>query len=135
MPKMGIFNTITIEFNTMTIENFLSTYDRTVSANALQLRKVLLANLPDIQEQIDLPAKMIAYCYGQQYAELICVIIPSKKGLKLGFNRGSSLPDPDQLLKGTGKISRYVEISEEIIHSPKLKKLLATALATYNQQK
>ena len=117
----------------MTIEDFLSTYDKPVSANALQLRKVLLANLPGIQEQIDLPAKMIAYCYGQKYAQLICMIIPSKKGLKLGFNRGSTLPDPDQLLKGTGKISRYVEISEEIIHSPKLKSLLVSALAMYKQ--
>jgi hypothetical protein len=117
----------------MTIDDFLSPYDKTVSTNALQLRKVLLANLPGILEQIDLPAKMIAYCYGQKYAELICVIIPSKKGLKLGFNRGSTLPDPDHLLKGTGKISRYVEINEEIIHSPMLKNLLVSALAVYDQ--
>jgi hypothetical protein len=75
---------------------------------------------------------MIAYCYGQKYSELICVIIPSKKGLKLGFNRGSTLPDPDKLLQGTGKISRYIEIyNDEQIESNAVKKLIITALNKY----
>ncbi len=92
------------------INLFLSQYDEQVFGKALKLREVLFANLPDIIEQIDIPAKMIAYCYGQKYAEMICTIIPSKKGLKLGFYKGADLPDPDNLLEGTGKISRYVNI-------------------------
>ncbi len=90
------------------VDEFLAQYDEQVFSNAMKLRKVLFENLPDITEQIDASARLIAYCYGQKYAELICVIIPSKRGLKLGFNRGVDLPDPDNLLKGTGKISRYV---------------------------
>ena len=96
---------------------------------------MLQANLPDVTEQVDVAAKMIVYCYGQKYAELICTIIPSKKGLKLGFNRGKDLPDPDRLLEGTGKISRYVEIkSAGQIQSPALKKLIENALAAYRQR-
>ncbi|SIO07508.1 DUF1801 domain-containing protein [Chitinophaga niabensis] len=118
------------------IITFLSSYSEKVTADALLLRKLLFAHLPDIQEQIDLPAKMIGYCYGQKYAELICMLIPSKKGLKLSFNRGSSLPDPDKLLQGTGKISRYVEIEgENEINSPQLKRLLAAALEAYRALK
>ena len=86
------------------IDDFLSRYDEQVFRNALLLRKILFKNLPDIIEQIDIPAKMIAYCYGQKYSELICTIIPSKKGLKLGFNRGTELSDPDKILQGKGKI-------------------------------
>ena len=78
------------------IESFFSPYDEQVFRNSLLLRKILFKNLPNIIEQIDLPAKMIAYCFGQKYAELICTIIPSKKGLKLGFNWGPELPDPDK---------------------------------------
>jgi hypothetical protein len=117
------------------IDNFLSQYDEKIIKNALLLRKILLKNLPGIIEQIDLPAKMIAYCYGQKYADLICVLIPSKKGSKLGFNRGIELDDPFKLLEGTGKISRYVQIKsgEQIISSP-LKKLLADALNVYKQK-
>ena len=117
------------------IDNFLSQYDETVFKNSLILREVLLKNLPDIIEQIDLPAKMIAYCYGQKYAELICVIMPSKKGLKLGFNRGGEIDDPDNLLEGNGKMSRYVQIkSSEQITSISLKKLLTSALNIYKQK-
>lgn len=116
------------------IEIFLSEYDEQIFSNVLELRKILFANLPQIIEQIDISAKMIAYCYGQKYSELICVIIPSKKGLQLGFNRGTELPDPDKLLEGAGKISRYVVIkSNEQIKSNALKKLIINALKTFER--
>src|SRR5688500_2253473 len=115
--------------------DFLSQYDEQVLNNALKLREVLFDNLPGIIEQLDISAKMIAYCYGQKYAELICTIIPSKKALKLGFNRGADLPDPENLLKGTGKISRYIEIkSGAQIKSTALQKLLVSALNAYKQR-
>lgn len=117
------------------IDDFLSNYSEEVFSNALRLREILLANLPNIIEQLDVPARMIAYCYGQKYSELICTIIPSKKGLKLGFNRGTELPDPDKQLQGTGKTSRYVEIiSDEQIKSPVLKKLIESALKSYHKR-
>ncbi len=117
------------------VTDFLSQYDEQVFSHALKLRELLFANLPGVTEQVDIAAKMIAYCYGQKYAELICVIIPSKKGLKLGFNRGIDLPDPDKLLKGKGKISRYVEIeSEEQIASAPLKQLVESAYKAYLQR-
>jgi hypothetical protein len=117
------------------INLFLSQYDEQVFGKALKLREVLFANLPGIIEQIDIPAKMIAYCYGQKYSEMICTIIPSKKGLKLGFYKGADLPDPDNLLEGTGKISRYADIkSIEQINSSSLKDLIVSAVAAYRQR-
>lgn len=114
---------------------FLSNYDEVITSRALQLREVVLAGLPGITEQVDIPAKMIAYCYGQKYTELVCTIIPSQKGLKLGFNRGTELPDPDRILEGTGKISRYVVIkSAEDINSKAVKTLLSAALSTYKER-
>lgn len=121
--------------NTEHIDNFLSQYNEEVFTNVLMLREVLLKNLPGIIEQLDIPAKMIAYCYGQKYAEMICTIIPSKKGIKLGFYKGVDLPDPDKLLEGTGKISRYVNIiSGQQIRSQAIKKLLVNALVAYKQR-
>ncbi|MFN2439950.1 MAG: DUF1801 domain-containing protein [Chitinophagaceae bacterium] len=117
------------------INVFLLQYSEKVIGYTLKLRQVLFANLPGIIEQIDISAKMIAYCYGQKYTEMICTVIPSKKGLKLGFYKGTELPDPDNLLNGTGKISRYVEIeSEKQIKSSALKNLIASALAAYKQR-
>lgn len=57
------------------INHFLSHYNEQVQSNALKLREILDENLPDIQEQIDIPARMIAYTYGPKYAEMICTII------------------------------------------------------------
>src|SRR5260221_9621279 len=95
------------------IDAFLSQYNEEIYTRSLRLREVVIENLPGIIEQLDVPARMVGYCYGQRYVDLICMIIPSKKGLKLGFNRGVDLPDPQGLLEGTGKISRYVEISTD----------------------
>lgn len=114
------------------ISTFLSNYSDHVSGCVLKLRNVLLKNLPGVEEQIDVPARMIAYCYGQKYTELVCTIIPSRKGLKLGFYRGIDLPDPGHLLKGNSKVSRYVEIKTmEDMESPALKALVRVAFATY----
>ena len=132
LEQVAIKSIMTID---KSIDKFLSNYSEEVFSNALQLRKVLLVNLPGIIEQIDLPAKMIAYCYGQKYADMICTIIPSKTGLKVGFYKGVDLPDPDNLLVGTGKISRYVEISSESqIKSAALKNLIKSSLAAYHKR-
>ena len=110
------------------IETFLKQYEEKVIIHATKLRKLIIANLPGVIEQLDMPAKMIAYCYGQKYSELICVIIPSKKGLNLGFNRGTELADPDKLLEGNSKISRYVVVkTEELIDSDSIKNLQLNA--------
>jgi len=117
------------------ITAFLSQYDDQVIDYVLKLREMLLENLPGIIEQIDIPAKMIAYCYGQKYSDMICTVIPSKKGLKLGFYKGNELPDPNQLLQGNGKISRYIQInSADQIKSADLKKILLSALIAYQQR-
>ena len=117
------------------VDAFLSQYDEQVYDNALRLREVILTNLPEIIEQIDLPARMIAYCYGQTYIEMICTIIPSKKGLKLGFYKGADLFDPERLLEGTGKNSRYINIqSKEQVNSSAVNALIERALAAYKQR-
>jgi len=95
------------------IEIFLSNYNNEVCDYIKKLRGLLPRLLPDIKEELDLPAKMIAYTYGAGYTDLVCVLIPSKKGLKLGFNKGAEVTDPEGWLKGKGKISRYVEIVSE----------------------
>jgi len=117
------------------VTQFLSNYDEKVINHAMLLREIILSNLPDIIEQVDLPAKMIMYCYGQTYAELICNIMPSKKGIKLGFNRGIYLNDPDHILQGNGKISRYIEIkSKEMIQSDSIKIVIKQGLMLYHER-
>ena len=111
---------------------FLGNYDKHIIEIAMRLREIISNTLPDIKEQVDLPARMIAYVYGPKYSDMICTIIPSKSGVKLGFYKGVDLPDPEKLLEGNGKISRYVQIkTREQIELPAVRKLLENALEAY----
>ena len=119
----------------MNADDFLSQYGEEIFTRALKLRQLVLKTLPGVTEQLDIPARMVAYVYGPRYADMVCTIIPSKKGLKLGFYKGNELPDPDGLLEGTGKISRYVVIdSDKQAGSVALKKLLKVALDAYKKR-
>lgn len=116
------------------VEDFLTSYSEQILENALKIRSMIFETLPSIQEQVDMPAKMIAYCYGQKYSELICVLIPSKKGLKLSFNQGCILPDPANILEGNGKITRYVEIKTDNLDLDAIKQLLLEAYKAYQKR-
>ena len=116
-------------------DDFFSRYSGEVQTLARDIRKFVLATLPGINEEIDLPAKMVAYTYGKRYADMICTVIPSKKGIKLGFYKGVDLPDRAKVLKGTGKFSRYVELnSTDDIKTKVLKQLLKEALRAYKSR-
>ena len=116
-------------------EKILSKYEEKISTLGFQLRDFLLKNIENITEQPDEPGNVIGFSYGTGYKDLICTIIPSKKGLKLAFYQGADLPDPDNLLEGTARYSRYLEIkSDKQIYSSALKQLIKKALVAYKER-
>jgi len=85
---------------------------------------------------VDVPAKLIGYGYSTAYSDLICVIVLSKTGVKLGLARGVGLPDPRGLLEGTGKAHRYVILEKPAdLRKPGLKPLLRAAVAAWRKRK
>lgn len=106
-----------------------------ISGLALRLRDLLLNELPSVTEQPDETAGIVGYSYDSGYKGLICTIMPSKSGLKLGFYRGSELPDPAHLLTGSGKVHKYVEITSDAdIGSQHLKNLLHAAVEAWHER-
>jgi hypothetical protein len=93
------------------VDNFLANYTPEVQLISLRLRELVLEITPEAIEQIDLPAKMLAYGLAKTYKDMICVIMPLNGAVNLGFPRGTDLPDPDKLLEGTGKKARHVKIT------------------------
>jgi len=119
----------------ITIHDILLQYPTTVFSLGMQLRDHLISALPNIIEMPDASANIVGYGYGFGYQDLICTIIPSKKGIKLGFYKGSKLPDPDQLLTGAGKVHKYVEIkTPDLITGAPLNALISAAVAAYKQR-
>ena len=95
----------------------------------------LHSRLSGIEEQPDFPAKMIAFGYGPGYTDMICTLLLSQKGVKIGFYKGASLPDPHQLLTGTGKVHRYVQIGSAKDLDARLDQLIRAALGAYHERK
>ena len=93
------------------VKDFLSSYPQSIISIVLELRSFVLDLVPEAIEQIDYPTKMIAYGYKKTYKDTICVIMPNKNWVNLGFPRGVNLSDPNHLLSGTGKRARHVKIA------------------------
>jgi hypothetical protein len=90
------------------VTEFLASYPPPVRDVALQLRDQVLRAIPGTRELLDRPARIVGYGFGTGYRDLICTIIPSRTGVKLGIVGGAKLADPNGLLDGEGKRHRYV---------------------------
>jgi hypothetical protein len=113
-------------------ETFLAAYPPAVARLALATRARVLASLPGVEETLDRPARMLAYAYGAGYTGMVCTLIPSQKGVKLGLYRGAELPDPDGLLEGAGKVHRHVRILADDQPRPAaIARLLSAARAAW----
>ena len=114
---------------------FLSEYPASTGDLARELRTIVRAALPEAREELDRPGRVIGYGFGPGYSGLVCTIIPSRNGVKLGLVHGAGLPDPRGLLEGPGKRHRYVAFSKpEDLKKPGLKDLLHTALAAWKKR-
>ena len=114
---------------------FLGEYPAAVSDLARGLRAIVRAAMPAAREELDRPGRVIGYGFGPGYSGLVCTIIPSKKGVKLGVVNGARLPDPHRLLEGPGKQHRYVAFAKpEDLEKPGLKELLRTAVSAWQER-
>ena len=114
------------------LQQLLDNYPPQVQHLTKSVRNFLMQVLPDVSEIVDTPAKVIGYGYGPGYKDSICTIILSQKGIKVGLYKGTELPDPAMLLKGTGKVHKYVELkSEKELQIPAMKVLLENAYHNY----
>jgi hypothetical protein len=102
---------------------------------ANDVRIYIRERLAGIGETPDFPARMIAYGYGPGYKDNICTLLLSQKGVKIGFYKGASLPDPHNLLTGTGKVHRYVEIKTTKDLNGQLDQLMRAAFGAYQERK
>jgi hypothetical protein len=117
---------------TSPVDELLARSAPPVAAIAAAGRARLRALLPDIKEEADPAANVIGFGYGPGYRHLICTLILSRNGVKLGFYRGARLPDPAGMLKGGGKVHRYAELgSPEATEDPRLAQLILAAAQAY----
>ena len=117
------------------VHEFLASYGLDTRRLAMRARSLIRKVVPGVQEQVDTSAKIIGYGFGPRYADLICMLMPTKAGVNLGFYRAVELPDPKGILEGTGKLHRHVKLKAEAdLDSPAMRAMLKKALAAYKKR-
>lgn len=77
---------------------------------------------------MDGTAPVIGFGYGLGYKGMVCTLLLSKSGVKLGLARGSELADPHGLLEGKGKVHRYVRLRNIAdLHKKPIRELVKAA--------
>jgi hypothetical protein len=112
--------------------NFLAQVPPDVHPLVQAARALILEVIPGLIEQLDESANLIGYGTDRTYKGLICGIMIYKNYINLMFARGATLPDPDGLLRGTGKRARHIRIEQipDLVH-PGVRRLLETAYSTH----
>jgi hypothetical protein len=110
-------------------EEMLATASPDVANLARQAKAVIQAVMPDVVEVVWLNQRISGYGVGpKKMSEQFCYIALFKERINLGFYYGSDLPDPQNLLEGSGKSLRHVKISRsEQLESPALRDLVVAA--------
>ena len=118
-----------------TFDDLVAAYPSNVQALARAARKLVLELLPKAEETVDTSSPIAGYGYGPGYKGMICTLILSKAGVKLGLARGAELPDPKGLLEGSGKIHRYIRIeTTSDLRRPGLKQLVKAAVVAWQKR-
>jgi hypothetical protein len=96
---------------------------------AYQLRALVAEVMPNVVEVPWPKMRMASYGVGpKKKSEHFCYVSAQKDDVNLGFYYGAELPDPEELLQGTGKLLRHVKIREpKAIGSRALRRLLEAA--------
>lgn len=91
---------------------FLDAYDRHIGDLALALREIILDEVPDASESIyQVYTVAIWFGFSGKMKDMFCYIATNAQHVNLGFPRGASLADPNQVLKGAGKTMRHIKFS------------------------
>jgi hypothetical protein len=94
-------------------DEMVAAFSPSVRELAIQTRALIRSVMSDVVEVPWVKQRIIGYGVGpKKMSEHFCYISLQKEDVNLGFNYGSELPDPANLLKGTGTLFRHVKITK-----------------------
>jgi len=110
--------------------HFLKLKDQELIQLYTSLRNMVISLYPDCNELLyQTHALTSVYSITDRLSDAFCHIPVYSHHLNLGFNKGTLLDDPDNLLIGSGKLIRHIPIKEESdFKNKKVKALINTAI-------
>jgi hypothetical protein len=104
--------------------------DKALVALFKDLRSYILDIYPDSIELLyHTHALTAVFCVSEKLADAFCMLPIYSNHVNFGFNKGTLLTDPHQLLTGTGKLIRHIPVSAPADYrNKKVKTLLQAAI-------
>jgi hypothetical protein len=113
------------------LAGFLAKYDPAVARLARECRAALRKRLPTALELVydNYQFLAIGFTATERASDCIVSLAVSPKGVALSFYYGSSLPDPDKILFGSGNQNRFVRlVSAATLAEPAVEALVRAAI-------
>jgi hypothetical protein len=106
-------------------------YGKVIQELALAARKLILEEAPEANEFVyEVYTIADHFTFTERPSDAFLFTTTHANWVNLGFNFGSSLPDPDGLLRGEGKWIRHVRIARTTdLDAPGVRKLVRAAIA------
>jgi hypothetical protein len=114
------------------LEGFIAKFDPAVAKLIHECRAEVRKLLPAAIELVYDNYNFLAIGYGttERASDCIVSIAAAANGVGLSFYHGSSLPDPERILLGSGKQNRFIRLpSTEPLRSPAVLALIQAAVA------
>lgn len=114
------------------LKGFVAKFDPAHQALIRNVRRTLREKFPTAYELVYDNYNFFVIGYGptERPSDSIVSIAAGASGVGLCFLRGASLPDPKNVLLGSGKQTRFIRVpSADVLDRPEIKALVAAAVA------
>ncbi len=92
-------------------EQAIESFSEGIKVLARQTRQFIYEILPEVVEVVWVQQKNTGFGTGaKKKTEHFCWLMPARNHVTLGFNYGAELPDPKNILEGTGKLFRHFKV-------------------------
>jgi hypothetical protein len=114
------------------LESFIDKFDAKNAALIRAVRRVMRKRLPTANELVydNYNFFVIGYCSTERPSDCIVSIAAAANGVALSFYYGATLPDPHNLLLGSGSQNRFIRVeSPATLARPEVEELITAAVA------
>ena len=117
------------------LEGFTAKYEPSVAKLARACRRAMRRRLPTANELVydNYQFLAIGYCPNERPSDAIVSLAISPKGVSLCLIHGAKLPDPDGIMQGEGKQTRFVRLaSANTLSEPAVRRIIDAAIARHH---
>jgi hypothetical protein len=114
------------------LESFIAKYSPEIAAQAKAVLEKMRKRYPAALELVydNYNALAIGFCPSERASEAIFSIAIYSKWVSLFFLQAHGLPDPDKLLKGSGRVAKHIVLpTPAMLDEPAVKTLMKEAVA------